>query len=161
MGWVHISSARNQWWKLQFLCISGPVQMCTCRLSLSYLSWGKHANLKSQIPSVRGALQTCWVCNLLRRLETRVKLFFFVNSKLFLPKKSSKLEMYLILPNFLTLMYVRRVTWCECFPLICIVCAFVALHEFTTVRCYGAKKRGTTNCVRFRSTCSNNNRCRI
>ena len=119
----------------------------------------KHANLKSQIPSVRGALQTCWVCNLLRRLETRLKLFFFVNSKLFLPKKSSKLEMYLILPNFLNSMYVRRVTWCACFPVIYIVCAFVALHEFTTVRCYGrdgAKKRGTMNCVRFRSTCPNN-----
>ena len=121
----------------------------------------KHANLKSQIPSVRGALQTCWVCNLLRRLETRVKLFFFVNSKLFLPKKSSKLEMYLILPNFLNSMYVRRVTWCACFPVVCIVCAFVVLHEFTTVRCYrrdGAKKRGTMNCVRFRSTCPNNRR---
>ena len=98
--------------------------------------------------------------NVLRRLETRVKLFF-VNSKLLLPKKSSKLEMYLILPNFLNLMYVRRVTWCACFPLICIVCAFVVLHEFTTVRCYGrdgAKKRGTMNCVRFRSTCPNNRR---
>ena len=42
---------------------------------------------------------------------------------------------------------------------ICIVRAFVALHVFTTVRCYkgdGTMKRGTMNCVRFRSTCPNN-----
>ena len=35
----------------------------------------------------------------------------------------------------------------------------VALHVFTTVRCYkrdGAKKRGTMKCVCFRSTCPNN-----
>ena len=36
----------------------------------------------------------------LRRPETRVKLLFFVNSRLPLPKKSSKLEIYLILSTF-------------------------------------------------------------
>ena len=95
----------------------------------------------------------------LRRLETRVKLFFFANTRLLLPKKSSQLEMYLILLNFLNLMYVRSVTQCACFPWICIVCAFVASHVFMTVRRYrrdGAKKRGTMNCVCFRSTCPNN-----
>ena len=42
---------------------------------------------------------------------------------------------------------------------ICIVRAFVALHVFTTVRCYkqeGTMKRGTMNCGRFRSSCPNN-----
>ena len=46
----------------------------------------------------------------LRRPETRRKLHFFVNSRLLLPKKSSQLEMYLILSNFLNLMYVRGVS---------------------------------------------------
>ena len=95
----------------------------------------------------------------LLQLETRVKLFFFVNSRLLLPKKSSQLEMYLILSNFLNLMYVRSVTWCACFPWICFVRAFVALYQFTTVRCYErdiAKKRATMKCVHFRSTCPNN-----
>ena len=48
---------------------------------------------------------------------------------------------------------------CAFRPWICIVCAFVAFHVFTTVRCYkrdGTMKRGTMNCVRFRSTCPNN-----
>ena len=43
--------------------------------------------------------------------------------------------------------------------LICIVCAFVALHVFSNVRCYkrdGTLKRDTMDCVRFRLTFPNN-----
>ena len=43
---------------------------------------------------------------------------------------------------------------CAFRPWICIVCAFVAFHVFTTVRCY--KRDGTMNCERFRSTYPNN-----
>ena len=109
--------------------------MCTCRLSIRYLSWEN-----MQIWNLRS--QRSWrLVNLLslqhlRRLETRVKLFFFANTRLLLPKKSSQLEMYLILLNFLNLMYVRSVIQCACFPWIYIVCAFVASHVFMTVRCY-------------------------
>ena len=132
--------------------------MCICRLSLSYLSSESMQIWNLRFPAFVASYKRAELQRL-RRPETRVKLHFFVNSRLLLLKKSSQLEMYLILPNFLNLMYVRSVTWCACFPWICIVCAFVTFHEFTTVRCYGrdgTKKRGTMNCVRFRSTCPNN-----
>ena len=89
----------------------------------------KHVNLKS-LDSLRSWRYTN-VPSLqrLRRPETRRKLHFFVNSRLLLPKKSSQLEMYLILSNFLNLMYVRSVTWCACFPRICIVCCIACIYN--------------------------------
>ena len=55
----------------------------------------------------------------LRRPETRVKLLFFVNSRLLLPKKSSKLEMYLILSTF-SIKYTLKV-WLD----VCVFPGFV------------------------------------
>ena len=98
--------------------------MCTCRLSLSYLSSESMPIWNLRFPAFVASYKRAELQRL-RRPETHVKLYFFVNSRLLLPKKSSQLEMYLILPNFLNLMYVRSVTWCACFLWICIVCAFV------------------------------------
>ena len=95
----------------------------------------------------------------LRRPETRVKLLFFVNSRLLLPKKSSQLEMYVILSTFSIKCTLEKCDLMCVFSLDLYCLYLVALHVFITVRCYrrnGTKKRGNMNCVRFRSTCLNN-----
>ena len=73
--------------------------MCTCGLSLSYLSWENMQIWNIRFPAFMAPYKLAELQRL-RRPETRVKLLFFVNSRLLLPKKSSKLEMYLILSTF-------------------------------------------------------------
>ena len=73
--------------------------MCTCRLSLSYLSWENMQIWNIRFPAFMAPYKLAELQRL-RRPETRVKLLFFVNSRLLLPKKSSQLEMYVILSTF-------------------------------------------------------------
>ena len=103
-----LSDIRSSWY----------LQMCICGLSLSYLSWENMQiwNIRFLAfvsPYKRAELQR------LRRPETRVKLLFFVNSRLPLPKKSSKLEMYLILSTF-SIKYTLKV-WLD----VCVFPGFV------------------------------------
>ena len=68
----------------------------------------KHANLKSKIPAFVAPYK-CAEFATFASPEARVKLFFFANSRLLLPKKSIQLGMYLILLNFPNLKFVKSV----------------------------------------------------
>ena len=101
--------------------------MCTCRLSLSYLSWENMQIWSLWFPAFVAPYKRAEFATFLSAGNSRKALLCHL-------KVTSSEEVQ----SF---------------------CAFVALNKFTTVRCYrrdGAKKRGTMNCVCFRSTCPNN-----
>ena len=130
--------------KLLFLYISGSVrchfqvlrsswylQMCTCKLSLSYLSWENMQIWNLRFPAFVAPYKRAEFATFASAGNSR---------KALLPRQlkvtsSEEVQSIRDVSNFVILSQFN-VTWYAYFPWICIVCAFVALHVFTTVRCY-------------------------
>ena len=143
-----LSDIRSSWY----------LQMCICGLSLSYLSWENMQIWNIRFPAFMAPHKLAELQRL-RRPETRVKPLFFVNSRLLLPKKSSQLEMYVILSTFSIKCLLE--VWLDVRVFPGFVLSVPSLHCMYS-HLWGVKgetvpkKRGTMNCVRFRSTCPNN-----